>query len=78
MCVYLQLVLIDLALQDDVGRGSGEGGRPADARRVAHAEAHAFGQLHVLLLRLQSPQLGLRTPLAGLRVPTFSAGEETL
>lgn len=54
------IVLVHLALEDDVGRGPGQSGRPSDARGVTNTQAHAFRQLLVLLLPLQSPLLGLR------------------
>lgn len=60
---YLQLVLIDLAFQDNIGCGSSESGRPADAGRVTNTQAHAFLQLHILLLPLESALLCLWTPV---------------
>lgn len=58
-CFNVCVLLVHLALEDDVGRGPGQSGRPPDAGGVTNTQAHSFGQLLVLLLPLQSPLLGL-------------------
>lgn len=53
LLVLLHAVLIQLAFQDNIGCGSSEGCRPADAGSVTNTQAHAFHQLCILLLPLQ-------------------------
>lgn len=65
--VQCKNVLINLALQDDIGCGPREGCCPSDAGSITHTQAHAFGQFQVLLLPLVSPLLRLLwTPSASL------------
>lgn len=78
---YVRVVLIDLALHDDIGCSSSEGGRSSDAGSVTNTEAHAFRQLQVLLLPLYSSLLGIWTPLTnhwGDRAETFIIGNTQL
>ena len=42
--VHIKVLLVDLALEDDVGGRAGERGRASDAGRVAHAQTHPLGQ----------------------------------
>lgn len=58
-CFNVCVLLVHLALEDDVGRGPGQSGRPPDAGGVTNTQAHSFGQLLVLLLPLQLLLLGL-------------------
>lgn len=53
LLVLLHAILIQLAFQDDIGRGSSEGCRSADAGSVTNTQTHAFHQLLILLLALQ-------------------------
>lgn len=62
MRACMQVVLINLALHDDVGCGSGEGGRSANARSITNTKAHAFRQQYILLLPLLSALLCLWAP----------------
>lgn len=56
---FIDDLLGDLALQDDVGGRPGERGRSSNAGRVTHAQAQAFGQPVVLFLQRLFPGLQL-------------------
>lgn len=56
---FINDLLFDLALQDNVGGRAGERGRSSNAGRVTHTQTQAFGQPVVLFLYRFSPGLQL-------------------
>lgn len=58
--MFINDLLLDLALQDDVRGCASERGRASDAGRVTDTQTQPFGQVVVLLLNNLSPGLQLR------------------